>query len=65
MEHKLDIYLTGPLGPTQQDWMIIKRIKYINISLAITTQKKKKKTLEKIVWKRFCKRLENSLLPQN
>ena len=53
-----------PLGPTQQDWMIIKRIKYINISLAITT-KKKKKTLEKIVWKRFWKRLENGLLPQN
>ena len=29
------------------------------------SKKKEKKTLEKIVWKRFWKRLENSLLPQN
>ena len=30
-----------PLMPTQQDWMIIKGIKYINSSLVITTQNKK------------------------
>ena len=41
MEHKLDWYLTGPLVSTQQDWIIIKGIKYINSLLAITTQNKK------------------------
>ena len=32
MEHNLVDILSGPLVPTQQDWMIIKRIKVFNSS---------------------------------
>ena len=33
--------LTGPSVPTQQNWIIIKRIKVFNNSQVITTQNKK------------------------
>ena len=36
---QLGWYLTSPSVPTQQERMIIKRIKYINSPLVITTQK--------------------------
>ena len=42
MEHNLVDILTGPSAPTQQDWMIIKKIKVFNSSYVITTQNKKK-----------------------
>ena len=39
MEHNLVDILTGPTVLTQQDRMIIKRVKYVNSPLVITTQK--------------------------
>ena len=41
MEHNLVDILTGPTVLTQQDRMIIKRVKYVNSPLVITTQKYK------------------------